>query len=359
MLITQSVIHINSNNHFWWSTCPFFLMEDDCQWILHNDYSIDFCAFSRSSDAVVTTSLTISKVWDIRTGQLSTVDRRHLEYKICRGSQCDRGERLFFGVLDDTVTIWNPFTGCNVHTLRSVGRNVTWCALSADGLHIAIITDRTTIKIWNLRSNICVRTLMFLADYCFYSLGGLLLICSFSMTLPTVWDPATGTCVCTLQCPYNHYVFDCAYSPRDTILLATTSSDKTVKLWNSRTGVCLNTLIGHESSVHKCAFFSDGVYLVTASADQTIRIWNVYASVCVHVMPTIYIATCCDISSDNALVVTSSNSCYHNTARVWRVPALLHNNVKLLRMILVGYRWHRLWLPTELWNWLNDQWFYY
>jgi target of rapamycin complex subunit LST8 len=69
------------------------------------------------------------------------------------------------------------------------------------------------------------------------------------------------------------YILKCLLSP-DVRALATTSSDRTVKLW-SLDGFGLDrTLTGHGRWVWDAVFSVDGAYLVTASSDGTARLWD-------------------------------------------------------------------------------------
>jgi WD40 repeat protein len=61
------------------------------------------------------------------------------------------------------------------------------------------------------------------------------------------------------------------YSP-DGSLIATASSDRTIKIWQS-TGKLLQTLIGHNNWVTSIAFSPDGTLLVSGSRDNTAKIW--------------------------------------------------------------------------------------
>lgn len=261
----------------------------------------------------------------------------------------------------NTMKIWDPFTGACDHTLSGV-TGVTCCALSPDGRHVAIGSGDTSLSIWNVWSGVHVRTVRdckggFWSWWrCAYSLDGSLLVATSwdKVKGAKVWNPDTGACICTLR-DHAAYVYDCAFSPRDVTLLATTSGDMTVKLWNAQTGVCLGTLSEHISSVGKCAFSPDGVYL--AIINHTLSMWNVYTGVCVHIIqPGHTLAYAGTFPNDALLGRDKLRSC---TVHVWYVPYHLQNNVKLLLMMLVGNRrWH-MWLPSELWHWINTQWFFY
>ena len=61
-----------------------------------------------------------------------------------------------------------------------------------------------------------------------------------------------------------------AFSP-DGQRLASASSDKTVKIWDSATGKKLFDLNGHADQVGSVAFSPDGQRLASASADQAVR----------------------------------------------------------------------------------------
>jgi target of rapamycin complex subunit LST8 len=65
----------------------------------------------------------------------------------------------------------------------------------------------------------------------------------------------------------------CVISP-DITYLATTSADRTVRLWNTDTWQPVRTLQHHQRWVWDAVFSADSMYLVTASSDQSAKLWD-------------------------------------------------------------------------------------
>lgn len=73
---------------------------------------------------------------------------------------------------------------------------------------------------------------------------------------------------------HSNYCLTALLSP-DVKYLATTSADKTVKIFNAENGFQLEkTLTGHSSWVYDASFSADSAYLVTASSDRTAKLWD-------------------------------------------------------------------------------------
>lgn len=73
---------------------------------------------------------------------------------------------------------------------------------------------------------------------------------------------------------HNSYCLKCVLSP-DVKYLATTSSDKTIKIWNVQKGFSAGkSLVGHQRWVWDATFSADSAYLVSASSDKSARLWD-------------------------------------------------------------------------------------
>lgn len=109
-------------------------------------------------------------------------------------------------------------------------------------------------------------------------------------------------------------VTSAVYSP-DGSLIATSSADRSARLWDARTGLVLRPLNGHTGSLTSIAFSPDGARVVTASRDKTARIWNVATGTTELVLrghgDSLYSAA---FSPDGTRIVTAS---YDQTVRIW------------------------------------------
>jgi len=87
-----------------------------------------------------------------------------------------------------------------------------------------------------------------------------------------LWDPATGAVRGTLE-GHSRALTAGLFSPNGK-LLASGSRDKTVRLWDPAIGTERGTLKGHSGAVISVAFSPDGTVLASGSMDKTVRLWN-------------------------------------------------------------------------------------
>ena len=92
-----------------------------------------------------------------------------------------------------------------------------------------------------------------------------------------LWDTETGACVDTLQ---GHTDSVIALAVLLDGRLASGSKDCSVKLWDTKTGTCTATLRKHRHDVTALAVLPDG-RLASGSEDCTVKLWNTKKGTCV------------------------------------------------------------------------------
>lgn len=139
-----------------------------------------------------------------------------------------------------------------------------------------------------------------------------------------IWDWELGELERTVK-GHTKAVLDLDFGgPRGNTLLASCSSDLTIKLWNPNDEYKnIKTLPGHDHSVSAVRFIpsgaagspSSGNLLVSASRDKSLRIWDVSTGYCVKTLRG-HSAWVRDISSsyDGKFLLSAGND---QTAKIW------------------------------------------
>jgi WD40 repeat protein len=87
-----------------------------------------------------------------------------------------------------------------------------------------------------------------------------------------LWDAKTGE-LCQTFKGHSEWVFSVAWSP-DGRTLASGSADHTIRLWDAEAGELHRTLKGHFGNIHNVAWSLDGRTIASASQDRTIGLWD-------------------------------------------------------------------------------------
>jgi WD40 repeat protein len=218
------------------------------------------------------------------------------------------GTQLATGHKDGEVRLWQVADGKLL--FRFLGHSSTvWClSFSPDGKMLASGSFDNTIRLWqdeteNIgegeRNLSPIRnTLSFIGHGNWvwgiaYSPDGKILASGSSDRTVKLWDISTGNCLTTLQ-GHTDIVHTVAFSPipltspflRGTgggsqggVILASGSADRTVRIWNITTGDCRQILTGHKSQISAVAFSPDGLYLASCDG-QSIKIWDITTGEC-------------------------------------------------------------------------------
>jgi platelet-activating factor acetylhydrolase IB subunit alpha len=111
-----------------------------------------------------------------------------------------------------------------------------------------------------------------------------------------LWDWDTYECIKTMQ-GHDHIVSCVNFLPTNDFIISS-SRDKSIKLWEVATGYCTKTLQGHDAWVRQVIVSPDGSLLASCSMEKTIKLWNLKTGECIrtlrehyHVIETICFST--------------------------------------------------------------------
>ncbi|KAH9297732.1 hypothetical protein KI387_029414, partial [Taxus chinensis] len=190
------------------------------------------------------------------------------------GFQCD-GKWMYSGSEDGTVKIWDlRAPGCQREYESRAAVNTV--VLHPNQTELISGDQNGNIRVWDLTANSCSCELVPEVDTAVRSLtvmwDGSLVVAANNHGTCYVWRLLRGTQTMTNFEPlhklqaHNTYILKCLLSPEfceHHRYLATTSSDRTVKIWNVDGFTLERTLTGHQRWVWDCVFSVDGAFLVT------------------------------------------------------------------------------------------------
>jgi WD40 repeat protein len=91
-------------------------------------------------------------------------------------------------------------------------------------------------------------------------------------------------------------------------MLASASHDKTVLVWDAKTGQPLHTLQGHTDYVTSVAFSAAGDRLASASEDKTVRVWDAKNGQLLHTLERTGYVSNVVFSTDGSCLKTDRES---------------------------------------------------
>lgn len=168
------------------------------------------------------------------------------------------------------LNIWSIRSGETVRTI-DINNNVYTLKMLANGINLAI-GQNGPILVYNINTGSLVFTLsQYSQNKDIIRINNGLYASSDHIEI-FIWSSVTKTNKFVLN-GHNSYVYGLKRISND--IIASGSSDATIKLWNITDGSLIRTLTNHTDSIFQSVdLINDGQTLLSAAYDGTIRFWD-------------------------------------------------------------------------------------
>ncbi|MGK7920496.1 MAG: S-layer homology domain-containing protein [Trichodesmium sp.] len=215
------------------------------------------------------------KLWDIPTGEMLT-SFIHSGVVTAVGFTAD-GRAVVGCSADRNIKLWDIYTGQLLHTMNGTQP----IAFGADGLRMVTSGGPRYIRLWNvdrgqlltnlpipnINNNPGIQAIALSQD------GQTIAHAMRGENQILVWDVETWKVRYTLD-KHSQAIKAIAISP-DNKIIASSSEDGKINLWDISTGKLLRSIKGSGGIV----FSPDSQQIVTVAEDNTIQLWQIYGSV--------------------------------------------------------------------------------
>ena len=211
-----------------------------------------------------------------------TIIRDYNQHQKCiRSIQIiEESSKLISSSQDGTIKIWDLETGECLKTLEDHADWVTSILIHNSKL-ITCSSDKT-IKIWNLDNYQCIETLNnYSSVSCLLSLSNDFLASGLGDCSINIWNLTEKNILKTIKAHTMWISF--LTKTHDFTKLISCSDDKTIKIWSLESFKLLKELNGHSDRIICLKVLNNG-HLLSGSVDQTIRLWTIDLGECLQII---------------------------------------------------------------------------
>ncbi|XP_048508800.1 notchless protein homolog 1 [Athalia rosae] len=203
------------------------------------------------------------RIWDTTLGQTTRVLAGHTKSVTCVKWG---GRGLIYSASQDrSIKVWRALDGILCRTLEGHAHWVNTLALNTDyvlrtGSYYPMekSEDLTPLERATKRYD---------------SVGEERMVSGSDDFTLFLWIPDKDKKPIARMTGHQQLINDVKFSP-DGRLLASASFDKSIKLWDGKTGKYITSLRGHVQAVYSVSWSADSRLLVSGSADSTLKVWS-------------------------------------------------------------------------------------
>jgi len=188
------------------------------------------------------------------------------------------------GYEDQTIKLWSPTTGQTKITIQT-NQYVDSLKLLNTNIHLAAGLGNGDINIYNKNDGNLVSSLKGHSSYVrdLVQISDDLLASSSTDQTVRLWNLTTNTCKFILT---GHTESVYSLKQINPSILASGSVDETIKLWDTTSGQLIRTLMGHSNAILWSVDLLNSQTLVSGSWDQCIKVWNWSTGECLSTIQT-------------------------------------------------------------------------
>lgn len=239
------------------------------------------------------------RIWSVELGQCIKTFQGHSDRITCLLFHPNE-ECIISASEDGTIRIWN-IDSEECLLLIDNYYSISCVDLSPDGQSIVSSSADCAIKIWDIRNGQCVKTFKgqnrWYNSLFFSPNGNLLMVAQEDIR---IWDINSERCIMTINdCEYAKYNDDGSQ-------IVSSSCDKSIKIWDSKTGTCVKVFKKNYDKVRSISYSFDQRYILS-SHYGIIKVWDCNNGYCIKTYKTD-----CDclasFSSNNNSIISSSST---------------------------------------------------
>lgn len=285
----------------------------------HNNPVVDAVFRPNGEDLISCSSEGIIKIWNIFQKTCYKELKGHLDC-VCTLSCSSDGKLVASASNDKTVKIWNVGTGKCMKTLYGHKSNVYCTSFSPDDQKVVSCSKDKTIKIWDSNTGECLKTLNghdSSVNTAFFNSRGNRIVSSSNEKI-NIWDAISGNCIYTIYKEKGYFIDYASFSPNGDeiayIVRGATSGYYHIIIQTIGSEERTLTLKGHVDFIRSITYSHNGKYIVSASRDKTVKIWDSKSGLCLRTIPQSCEVNNAHFSPDDSQIVVSLMD---NTICLW------------------------------------------
>ena len=266
---------------------------------------IQDCVFNNDGSLLATCSTDTSiKLWNF-----ADQDEKHFciktlmghEHSVCGVRFLDDGTKLISCSRDHTLKLWDSLTGYCIKTLIGHGDWARKVAVHLETNFVASCSNDQKVMVWNPFSNTPLISTLSGHEHvveCVEFVGKV----SEKIILSSNMDHEL-----------NNMKPELSFNMQDdtlpgSLIVASGSRDRTIKVWQVTGATCLFTLSGHQNWVRTLKFQPNGKYLLSGAEDKSIRTWDLKKRRCIHTIDSAHnhFVTALDLHPKLAIAATGA-----------------------------------------------------